>query len=86
MADIICKGTEKSNKAQWLSSKCTSSYLSTNFYVRCINDGIMDSKVTFQCGGNQVSSGYYGLSVRPVVTLNSNIHFSGNGIDGWTIE
>lgn len=73
LSDILCKGTKSStNITQWLSSKCTNSYLWTTFRVRYIYNDTLDGAVVCTSSGNN----YLCYKIRPVVTLNSNIQLS----------
>ena len=83
MSDIISNGTESSAVGQWLASRCVycrDSY--DNFEVHYL-DRYMHSYSLHFSNGNSSSQGF---SVRPVVTLSSNIQLSGNNNDGWTIN
>ena len=84
MADLLAKGATSYNRTQWLASSrvfCVSSKVS--FYVCNFDSGNVSGSNLYYSNGN---SGYNGITVRPVVTLKSNIQFTGSSSEGWTIQ
>ena len=83
MSDIISNGTEDGVVYQWLASRCVSCYQEgARFYVDFVYSNGYGG-ILYTSDGNSYGGNY---SIRPVVTLESDIQLSGNSNDGWTIE
>lgn len=83
ISDMITKGTGTTNIKQWLASRaisCNSNY--AGFRVRYVSSGDVGSYNLYSSYGGT----YYNISVRPVVTLSSDIQLSGSSESGWTIN
>ena len=85
IADLLVKGTTSKGISQFLASKI----------VKCSSDGVqfcvgcLSSYGSKSTGLLYVSYNYkdnFGVRVRPVVTLESNILLSGSSSEGWTIQ
>ena len=83
MSDIISNGTGSSAVTQWLASCCIQvNFDNVRFNVRSFNSVLYHYYLYISNG-----SSYSGnVSIRPVVTLKSDIQLSGNSNDGWTIN
>ena len=84
IADMIAKGKEENYISQWLAS-CTvfCSSNAASFYVHRVRDGNINYCHLYNSYEYIESPSY---TVRPVVTLKSNIQLEGNSEDGWTIK
>lgn len=84
MSDIITNGTKSSTVYHWLASRCVRCVpFGAPFNVRHVVNGRVDYGTQYHSSGSSVSN--YS-SVRPVVSLESDIQLSGNSTDGWTIN
>ena len=84
MADLLAKGATSYNRTQWLASSCVFCVSFSAWFGVCIIDS---GNVSYSNLYNSNGYGYYnGLTVRPVVTLKSNIQFTGSSSEGWTIQ
>lgn len=84
IANMITKGTGDSNITQWLASRpvyCSNDF--TYFSVCYVYGDYASSGPLYSSYGHSISTSW---SVRPVVSLKSNIQLEGNSEDGWTIK
>ena len=84
MSDIISNGTGSSAVGQWLASRCVRCYnINASFYVRAMGSYVIGRRQMYSSNGSSISNNF---SIRPVVSLSSDIQLSGNSTDGWTIN
>ena len=84
IANMITNGTSTSNKV-WLSSRsigCNEYYVKFNVH-RLVRGGVYVIDMYDSNGSISPKQSYF---VRPIVSLQSNIHLEENTEDGWTIK
>ena len=84
IANMITNGASTSHMV-WLASRsigCIEQYASFNL-GRLFNDGMY--VIAMYDSHEMWPKSLYSYFVRPIVSLQSNVHFEGNSEDGWTI-
>ena len=84
IVNMITKGTGNSNLTQWIASRainCSDGY--AGFRVHNLYNGNMSYDALYESNGD---SNNPSCSVRPVVSLKTNVQLEGNSEDGWIIK
>ena len=84
IVNMITKGTGNSNLVQWIAScavNCSSGY--AGFRVRNLYNGNMSYDALYESNGNFNNLSF---TVRPVVSLKTNVQLERNSEDGWIIK
>lgn len=84
IVNMITEGTGNSNLTQWIASRainCSSGY--AGFRVRNLYNGNMSYDALYESNGVSNNPSF---TVRPVVSLKTNVQLKGNSEDGWTVK
>ena len=84
IVNMITKGTGNSNLTQWIASRainCSNGY--AGFRVRNLYNGNMSYDALYESNGDSNNPSF---TVRPVVSLKTNVQLERNSEDGWIIK